>query len=235
MGTAARDLTVVSTAWRTEVAPLGGEFVLMTVEHMFAALAGLGLHEGVRIDVEGIEIPILDGAALAWCDALTTLGVHPTSPPTRVVRRGTIDIGSSRYEFSPFDGVDVEVSLVLADQRLAPEARWEGASADFRERIAPARTFAFERDIPTILRLGLARHVPATGAVIIREDCVQAAGRPFSSDEPARHKLLDLLGDLYLAGGPPIGRIRAVRPGHTANALALRRARESGLLAHTRA
>jgi UDP-3-O-[3-hydroxymyristoyl] N-acetylglucosamine deacetylase len=234
VASAARDLTVVSTEWRTEVAPRGGGFCLATVEHVFAALAGLGLHEGVGVVVDGTELPILDGAALAWCDALTTLGVPASSPGTRVVRRGIIDIGQSRYEFTPFDGIDVEVCLVLADDRLAPRARWKGDEADFRARIAPARTFAFECDIPTILRLGLARHVPPTSVVIIGKDSIQAEGHPFARDEPARHKLLDLMGDMYLAGGPPIGRVRALRPGHTANAAALRRARAEGLLADTR-
>jgi UDP-3-O-[3-hydroxymyristoyl] N-acetylglucosamine deacetylase len=230
VGTAVLDLNVVSSAWCTAVAPTGGDFRLATVEHLFAALAGLGLYEGVTVAVDGCEIPILDGGSLAWCDALRKLRLPRTRPKARVARRGVVEVGQSRYEFEPFDGIGLEVALALSDQRLAPEARWDGDEADFCSRIAPARTFALERDIDTILGLGLARHVPPASVVIIRRDVVESAGHPFSSDEPARHKLLDLVGDLFLFGGPPIGRVRAVRPGHTANAIALQRARTEGLL-----
>jgi UDP-3-O-acyl-N-acetylglucosamine deacetylase len=66
--------------------------------------------------------------------------------------------------------------------------------------------------------------------VVLTPDAILCAGRPFAPDEPARHKLLDMMGDLYLHGGPPAGRLRAVRPGHAANARAFARAREEGIL-----
>jgi UDP-3-O-acyl-N-acetylglucosamine deacetylase len=66
--------------------------------------------------------------------------------------------------------------------------------------------------------------------VVLTPDGALSAGRPFEPDEPARHKLLDLVGDLYLYGGPPVGHVRAVRPGHAANALAMRRARDEGIV-----
>jgi UDP-3-O-[3-hydroxymyristoyl] N-acetylglucosamine deacetylase len=231
---AVRDLTVVASSWCTTVAPEGGGFRLATVEHLLAALAGLGLYAGVSVGVDGTELPILDGGSLAWCNALTELRAPHTGPRTRIVRHGIVEIGTSRYEFEPFDGIDVEVVLEFSDDRLAPTARWEGDEADFRGRIAPARTFALERDIGTILGLGLARHVPPESALIIRRDRIEVSGRPFAPDEPARHKLLDFIGDLYLIGGPPFGRVRAVRPGHAANAGALRCARADGVIVDVR-
>jgi UDP-3-O-[3-hydroxymyristoyl] N-acetylglucosamine deacetylase len=138
--------------------------------------------------------------------------------------------GASTYEFSPGAGVDVEVRLELDDPRIDPVARWNGGADDFRSRIAPARTFATSRDIDELARRGLARHVPPSSVVLLTPGAILCAGRPFAADEPARHKLLDLLGDLYLHGGPPIGCVRAVRPGHAANARALARAREEGIL-----
>ena len=179
-------------------------------------------------------MPILDGGALAWCHALRELCVPRMAPTARIVRAGAIDVGLSRFEFEPFDGVDVEIASPFVDSRLATVARWRGDEADFCTRIAPARTFALERDIDTILGLKLAQYVPPESVVIIRADRIESAGRPFEPDEPARHKLLDLVGDLYLAGGPPIGRVRVLRPGHTPNQLALRRAVAEGLLVDTR-
>jgi UDP-3-O-[3-hydroxymyristoyl] N-acetylglucosamine deacetylase len=96
--------------------------------------------------------------------------------------------------------------------------------------LAPARTFAREVDLEPLVRSGLARHVEPSSVVVLAPDAVHHAGLPFSRDEPARHKLLDLIGDLYLHGGPPIGSVRALRPGHAANAAAIERAFADGIL-----
>ncbi|MGH7271179.1 MAG: UDP-3-O-acyl-N-acetylglucosamine deacetylase [Polyangiaceae bacterium] len=225
------DLTVTGTLRSTTVEGHGGALRVSTVEHLFSALAGLDIREGLVLRVDGPELPLLDGGASAWCDALRQLDLPPGSPrPPRLwVRRHTvIDIGSSRYEFAPADGVEVEVRIDFGDSRLVESARWGGDADDFRERIAPARTFARACDLEPLAALGLARHVDPASVVVIAQDAIHAVGAPFSPDEPARHKLLDLMGDLYLWGGPPRGRVRATRPGHTANARAMRRALDEG-------
>ncbi|HEY5147779.1 MAG TPA: UDP-3-O-acyl-N-acetylglucosamine deacetylase [Polyangiaceae bacterium] len=235
------ELTVGSTARATTVEARGrardgaraGPFRVGTVEHAFAALAGLGIYEGLGMDVEGPELPLLDGGASAWCAVIDGLGVMASAPRTRVARREVLTIGPSRYEFCTGEGVRLEVRLELAgfDERVvAPEAHWDGDASDFRARIAPARTFALGRDVDELAARGLARHVDPTSVVVLTPDGALSAGRPFEPDEPARHKLLDLVGDLYLYGGPPVGHVRAVRPGHAANALAMRRARDEGIV-----
>jgi UDP-3-O-[3-hydroxymyristoyl] N-acetylglucosamine deacetylase len=225
-------LEVVSTVRATTVEACGGALRVGTVEHAFAALAALGLYEGVTLDVEGPELPLLDGGASAWCAALARLECPPSRPRLRVTRFAAFDVGSSHYELTPADNaIEVTVRVDFDDPRLAPHASWQGDAADFVARIAPARTFAMARDIEELARQGLARHVNREHVVVIAADAILHAGRPFSADEPARHKLLDLLGDLYLCGGPPIGRLLAVRPGHAANALVIRRAVEAGALA----
>jgi UDP-3-O-[3-hydroxymyristoyl] N-acetylglucosamine deacetylase len=228
------DLVVASTERSTTVASASGIRVGM-VEHLFAALAGLAVYDGLVIDVDGPELPLLDGGSAAWCEALAMLDLArtaqvPPSPPTRVVREGVVVVESSRYEFAPAGGVHLEVRVELDDDRLEPSAVWTGAPRDFRERIAPARTFARAADIEPLIRSGLARHVEPSSVVVLAPDVVHHAGRPFSADEPARHKLLDLMGDFYVHGGPPIGRVRAVRPGHRANAAAIARAFAEGIL-----
>ena len=209
------ELEVVSTARATTVQARGGALRVGTVEHALAALAGLGLYEGVTLEVEGPEMPLLDGGAGAWCAALQRLDLPPSAPRLCVARAASFDVGPSHYELAPADGaVEVTVRVDFDDPRLSPEASWTGDAADFVARIAPARTFALAREIDELARRGLALHV----------------GRPFTADEPARHKLLDLLGDLYLRGGPPVGRVLAFRPGHAANARFLQRAVEDGVL-----
>jgi UDP-3-O-[3-hydroxymyristoyl] N-acetylglucosamine deacetylase len=223
------DLTVAGTARATTVEARGGSLRVGTVEHAFAAFAGLGVYSGVAIEIEGIELPLLDGGARRWCDAIASLDPPRTAPPLRVDREEIIEVGSSRYTFVPKDGVAVTSRLELPDARVVPDARWDGDPEDFRRRIAPARTFCRVADFDELGRLALARHVDPDAVVVLSPDAVYCRG-PFEADEPARHKLLDLLGDLYLYGGPPRGLVRAVRPGHTANAEAIRRAIDVGVL-----
>lgn len=225
-------LSVVSTQRATTVAlAAGGALRVGTVEHLFAALAGLHVHHGLSIEVEGPELPLLDGGAARWVAAIETLGIERTPPPARITRAEIILAGLSRYEFSPGPTSTVEVTLELDDARIAAAARWGGDVEDFRVRIAPARTFAFARGVDELASLGLARHVEPSSVVLVTSDAIHCAGQPFAGDEPARHKVLDLMGDLYLFGGPPLGTVRVVRPGHTANAHAFREARAAGLFA----
>jgi UDP-3-O-[3-hydroxymyristoyl] N-acetylglucosamine deacetylase len=226
------ELEVVSTARATSVEARGVLLRVQTVEHLLAALAGLGVYEGVAIGIDGPEMPLLDGGAKIWCDAVKRLGAVPTRPTLRVTREAVIEVGSSRYEFSPCIGVEVEVRLEFDDARIWPFASWNGDADDFHQRIAPARTFALAHEVDELIRQGLARHVDPASVVLIAPEAIHYCGRPFASDEPTRHKLLDLVGDLYLCGGPPLGRVRAVRPGHAANARAIQRARNEGVLAH---
>ena len=226
------EFRTVSTDRATTVEANGGALRVATVEHAFAALAGLGIYEGVILVVAGPEMPILDGGASVWCDAIARLAVAPTGPRLRVVREAAIAVGASRYELAPNGGaIDLEVRLELQDVRVDSVARWHGDKDDFRLRIAPARTFATAADVEDLARRGLARHVDPRSVVVLAKDAIHSSGRPFSPDEPARHKLLDLIGDLYLRGGPPLGRIRALRPGHAATAHALQLAVHQGALA----
>jgi UDP-3-O-[3-hydroxymyristoyl] N-acetylglucosamine deacetylase len=224
------ELVVVDTARSTTIARRDGGLRVATVEHLFAALAASGAREGVLVELEGPEIPLADGCALAFADAIAALGVAPSAPRLRVERDGAIQVGVSRYTFRRAEGVTVEVHVDFGDARLAKTARWEGDPADFRARVAPARTFGFEHEIEELLARGLASHVDRESVVVLGPDRILSAGRPFEPDEPARHKLLDLVGDLFVHGGPPIGATIAERPGHAATHQAVAQAIDRGLL-----
>jgi len=226
------ELVVASTARATTVETRRGDLRVGTVEHIFGALAGLGIYDGLLLDVEGPEMPLLDGASSAWCDALVRLQLPGTCPRLRVARPAVYEVGPSRFELAPGDGtVDVSVRLEVDDARLERDARWRGGAEDFVGRIAPARTFVLGHELDELVRRGLARHVDPACVVVVTPEALLHAGRLALPDEPVRHKLLDLVGDLYLVGGPPLGRIHAVRPGHAANARAIRRALSDGALA----
>jgi UDP-3-O-[3-hydroxymyristoyl] N-acetylglucosamine deacetylase len=226
------DLRVVDTTRSTTVANASGSVRISTVEHVCAALGGLGIHEGVAVVIEGREPPLADGGARVYADALRALGpaLRWSPPPLRVARDGVLEIGASRYELACADAVDVEVVIDFGDERIAPSARWSGDAEDFRARIATARTFGFEHEVGGLLARGLASHVTPESVVVLGSDRVLAMGAEFTADEPARHKLLDLVGDLYLYGGPPRGRLRATRPGHAATHEVMRRALAEGLV-----
>lgn len=203
------------------------------VEHLFAALAAYGAREGVAIFVEGCELPILDGASAAWCALLDELGVAWSEPALTIAREESIEIGDSIYRFTsgarPSTAVEIDLSHAGTFAAALPtNARWSGTREEFVEKIARSRTFVLERDLPHFAENSEA-HAPPESFVVIGETGVSARGREFDPSEPARHKLLDLLGDLFAHGGPPRGLIEATRPGHARNREAIRRAFELGV------
>jgi len=231
------ELVVDGSGRSTTASTRDGRLAVRTVEHLFAALGSLSIRGGVVVEIDGPEIPLVDGGARRFVDGLLSLGLGPSPPVLRVVRPGTIEVGSSRYDIEPPQhGADVlvEVEVDFGDARLERHARWSGDAADFRERIATARTFGFEHELGDLLARGLASHVAPESVVVVTPERILSAGEPFRADELARHKLLDLVGDLYAHGGPPLGRVRATRPGHAATHEAMQRALASGLVMLTR-
>ena len=214
-------VTVKSSAWSID-----------TVEHLLAAFGGLGVHRGIRAIVEGGEVPLADGGAKVFCDAIAALA-PPRDPSTLMVARdGEVAVGESRYVFRPASTPSLRVTVEFGARGIGrQEARWDGTGTSFAEGIAWARTFGFRSQALALAAAGRARGADAGSVMILDEDGnVEAPGRAAREGEFARHKLLDLVGDLYLAGGPPRGEILAERPGHTATRAAIARAAEAGIL-----
>lgn len=206
-----------------------------TVEHLLAAFGGLGVRRGVEVTVEGGEIPLADGAALAFCDALNALH-PPVDPATLVVcAEGDVVVGESRYRFRPSGSTSVAVTIEFGARSVGrTSARWNGDAESFVSDVAWARTFGFRSQAAALHAAGRALGAEPGPVMILDENGdVEPPGPPARDGEFARHKLLDLVGDLYLAGGPPRGEIVAERPGHTATRAALARAFAVGLLTRT--
>jgi UDP-3-O-[3-hydroxymyristoyl] N-acetylglucosamine deacetylase len=230
-------------AWRTDfgVAVTDDDgFELDLVEHLFAALGGLGIRRGILAVAEGPELPILDGGARRIADALVRLEVAPSPAELVVARSGRLDLDQSSYEFEPGDEVLLEVEATFEHPAIGRQrARWNGSPLSFRDDIAPARTFGFAGQADELARSGRAglataakldpSAMEALREAVIVFDEEGRSPRPFEN-EVARHKLLDLIGDLALYGGPPVGRVVARRPGHGASHRVVRRALDCGIL-----
>lgn len=213
------------------VAVRAGTDAIDLAEHAWAAIGGLGV-VGARVVVDGGEVPLLGGGAAEIADALTEVGAPRGPRRRRVVRRTEVTVGSSRYLFEPADAVAIDVEIAFSHPAIgAQRATWEGDADDFRARIAGARTFGFLRDHEALLARGRARGATLDGLLVFDDEGVAPGCRRAEPDEPARHKLLDLVGDLELSGGVPVGRVVAARPGHAATHAAVAEAVRQGALA----
>jgi UDP-3-O-[3-hydroxymyristoyl] N-acetylglucosamine deacetylase len=202
------------------VAPDGTLF--RTVEHLLAALSALGIDNAV-IDLTGEELPILDGSALPWCSALLAAGIAEQPRPRRYLRvleplELARDDRAIRME--PGDGRFVSVRM---DLRGFGEMSWSGEvdPATFVRELAPARSFGrLKWALPAKLYSLFTRKPVLRGANLSNVAAVwgdRVIGGMRLPDEPARHRALDLIGDLALAGVPILGRVTAHRPCHDIN------------------
>ena len=198
---------------------------VFTVEHILSALAGLGITDAV-IEMDGSEVPIFDGSAQPFVDAVIKAGIQDVDAvidPLFVGEPFTVRSGESWITIEPAgDGCSYtyELDYGQGDSRDAPiraqTATWTGEADTYAGQIAPARTFSLENEAKAMQKLGLfTRFTPADLLVIGPAGPIDNHWR--FDNEPARHKLLDLIGDLSLAGAPICARITAHKSGHALN------------------
>ena len=204
---------VVDTNLATELGT--GGIRVSTVEHLLAALYVMNHWSGFAIEVDGPEVPILDGSALGWAQALA--GIEPEALPERLVPPEiAVEVrgGYVGLETVPA-GQSAAVRVTIGYPHPAITAQvWHGHQHDWRT-LLDARTFGFERDLERLWAMGRGMGVTSENAVVYGEEGPSL--KPRGTDEPARHKALDLLGDLYLVGRPLQAVIVAERNGHAAN------------------
>ena len=192
-----------------------------TVEHLLAAFAALGV-DNATVELDGPELPIMDGSALPFIQAIDRAGLRAQGEARRmieVVEPVVVEHGGKRASLTPGDGgfsMDVEIDFdcpAIGRQRLVLDID-EGV---VRRELAPARTFGFVAEVEALRAVGLAQGAGLHNAVAIDGGrVVNPEGLRFP-DECVRHKMLDALGDLYVLGAPILGRYAAVRPGHALN------------------
>jgi UDP-3-O-[3-hydroxymyristoyl] N-acetylglucosamine deacetylase len=208
-----------------------GEHVA-TVEHLMAAFFGLGI-DNAAIEIDGCEAPILDGSAAAFVDAFEQAGIEQLSEKRRyirVVKPVRIDTGASWAEFRPYAGTRFEVEIDFDTPAIGRQSFKSDVDASiFCRDVARARTFGFMRDVERLWAAGYALGSSLENSVVIGDDgaVINMEGLRYP-DEFVRHKTLDAMGDLALAGARFIGCFRSYRGGHKLNAAALGRLLSDG-------
>ena len=196
-----------------------------TVEHLMAALAGLGVDD-VRIEIDGPELPVMDGSSAPFIALIDQVGLVEHAAPRRgiqVLKPVVVETEGRRASFLPALKPIIEVEIQFEHASVGRQScLFEVAPGVFSREIAAARTFGFRKDYDALLAAGLARGGSMDNAVVLNDQGVENPDGLRFDDEFARHKALDALGDLYLAGAPIIGRYHATRPGHAINNQALR-------------
>lgn len=192
-----------------------------TAEHVLAALAGLGVDNAV-VEVDGPEVPIMDGSAEAFVAAIDHAGIRSLDSPRRflkVLKPVRVTQGRSVGEILPNSrGLRLEVDIdfdhpLIGRQRCALDV----SPANFRRELARARTFGFMRDVAKLWNQGYALGASFENTLVVSETRVLNADGVRYPDEFVRHKALDAVGDLALAGLPLLATYRSVRGGHTLN------------------
>jgi UDP-3-O-[3-hydroxymyristoyl] N-acetylglucosamine deacetylase len=191
-----------------------------TVEHLLSALAALAI-DNVTIELDGAEIPIMDGSALPFVDALEKVGVRSLGARRDVIvirRPIRIQQGASWAELLPDVGRRITVSIDFDVHMIGTQSMSIDITPSvYRQEIAPARTFGFAEHLDHLRRRGLALGGSIKNAILVREGRVANLEGLRFPDEFVRHKVLDVIGDLFLAGAPIVGHYRGNRPGHQLN------------------
>jgi UDP-3-O-[3-hydroxymyristoyl] N-acetylglucosamine deacetylase len=196
--------------------------MLSTVEHLLAALRGLGV-DNCYIDVDNLELPIMDGSSEAFAGLILRAGVvgQPAARRAlRVRRRVEVAQGERRVSVEPFDGWEIDCLIdfkhpLIGVQRL----RFDALDPEgFRREISAARTFGFTEEVEALRRANLIRGGSLDNAVVLTPDGMLNETPLRRPDEFVRHKVLDIVGDLALLGMPPLALVRAERSGHLLHA-----------------
>lgn len=204
-----------------------GEARVHTVEHLMSALAGLGV-DNVYVDLDGPEVPIMDGSAAPFALLVQQAGVESQSAPKRFLRvRRPVEVreGDKWARLEPFDGLRLSFSIVFNHpviDRTRQSVTVDFAETSYLKEIARARTFGFMNDVESLREAGLALGGGLDNAVVLNDYRVLNAEGLRFADEFIRHKVLDAVGDLYLLGRPLLGAFSAHKSGHALNNSLLR-------------
>jgi UDP-3-O-[3-hydroxymyristoyl] N-acetylglucosamine deacetylase len=191
-----------------------------TVEHLLAALSGMGI-DNVRIELDGPEVPIMDGSAMPFAELISKVGIRQQNAPKEflVIKRVvSVAFGDKHASFFPAKCFKIDCTIdfkhpLISDQRC----NLEFSSSSFIKEIARARTFGFLRDVDKMRAAGLAKGGSIENAILVDDfNVLNPEGLRFP-DEFVRHKLLDALGDMALLGRPVIGALVAHKTGHALN------------------
>ncbi len=206
---------------------VNGAARVYTVEHLMSALSGLGI-DNVFVDLDGPEVPIMDGSAAPFAFLIQAAGIEEQAAPKRFIRiKKRVDVaeGDKWARLEPYDGYKLSFSIVFDHpviEKSNQSVTVDFASTSYLKEIARARTFGFMQDVEQLREDGLALGGGLDNAVVLDEYRVLNADGLRFGDEFIRHKVLDAIGDLYLMGNPLLGAFSAHKSGHALNNRLLR-------------
>ena len=207
---------VVPSRLCTLVANAAGVSV-STIEHIMAALAGTAIHNAL-IDIDGPEVPILDGSAAPFVSGFLDAGIVAQGAPVRAIRvLKAIEVreGEAVARLEPSDMLEIAFQIDFAEAAIGRQDKvLNMANGAFVRELSDSRTFCRSAEVVAMRERGLALGGTLENAVVFEGDKVLSPGGLRYADEPVRHKMLDALGDLALAGGPILGRYTGIRAGH---------------------
>lgn len=209
---------VVETAYATVLGT--GAARISTVEHFLAALCGMGVDNAI-VEVDGPELPILDGSAQQIAEAIDFVGTVESTVRRRfawITGEEKLQRNGSMIAVAPSDGLDILITVDFPGTLIGKQwLKFSLTPENFLKEIAPARTFVLREQIDALWKAGLAKGGSLENAIVVEGNKVHNPEGLRFPDEFVRHKLLDLIGDLALLGRPVRGFVLAVRPGHTVN------------------
>jgi UDP-3-O-[3-hydroxymyristoyl] N-acetylglucosamine deacetylase len=196
-----------------------------TVEHLMAALAGCGI-DNALIEIDGPEVPIMDGSAEPFVFLIECAGIAVQAARRRailILKTVSVEDGEKRAALRPAPEFSLALRIDFASRAIGRQHRFTAFGPEaFKDELARARTFGFAHEVEALRQAGLGRGGSLDNAVIIDGDRVLNEEGTRYPDEFVRHKLLDAVGDLYLAGRPILGHFEGVRSGHGMNNRLLR-------------
>jgi UDP-3-O-[3-hydroxymyristoyl] N-acetylglucosamine deacetylase len=223
LDTAAQDPLVPALWCRVEPAPLATRIAnadgvaVSTIEHLMAALAATGLHN-LAVDLDGPELPILDGSAAPWAAAILEAGLETLAAPLaawQVLRPVEVADGPAWARLEPAPGPEMEFLIDFPDRAIGRQELSLTLAGDTALReLCDSRTFCRLADVESMRARGLARGGSLANALVVDGARVLTPGGARRPDEAVRHKMLDALGDLWTAGAPILGRYIGHRAGH---------------------
>lgn len=188
-----------------------------TIEHVMAALAGCGVHN-VLVDIDGPEVPILDGSAAVFVRGIVKAGLTRLAAPLYAIevrKEVAVSDGAAFAQLSPATGLQIDFAIDFPDEAIGQQHKTLNmANGAFVRELCDSRTFCRSADVDHMHANGLALGGSVENAVVVDGDKVLTPGGLRHVDEAVRHKMLDALGDLYTAGAPILGRYVGKRAGH---------------------
>ncbi len=212
---------VVSTQLSTNLGK-EGKVIISTIEHLMSAFHGCGV-DNLIVEVDGPEIPIMDGSANAFASLIEYAGIESQTEKRKIIKiNKTIEIDNKDafIRIEPCENDDLVINFMIEYEDLLIKKqsyRYSLINDDFKDDICDARTYGFESDVNKLREAGFAKGGSLENAIVVSGDRVLNKDGLRYKDEFVRHKILDLLGDLYLSGHRISGNIFAKKSGHSLN------------------